>query len=94
MDLLHHLLVPLHLETKVSIMVKICRNSELDLHSLKVVWHKEVTRILHVLSVVGSSQHKFKRGFKEGERQNCPSKLPWTLPLFYLLSLCGQRAFL
>ncbi|KAG5572032.1 hypothetical protein H5410_061798 [Solanum commersonii] len=56
MDLVHHLLLHLHLETKVNIMVRIHRTSELDLHSLRVVWHKEVTGILHVLSVVELTQ--------------------------------------
>ncbi|KAG5611703.1 hypothetical protein H5410_022984 [Solanum commersonii] len=54
--LLHHLLVKLYPETKVSIMARISRTSELYLHSLKVVWNKEVTRLLHVLSVVEPTQ--------------------------------------
>jgi len=37
-------------------MVRIRRTSELDLHSLKIVWHKEVTGLLHVLSVVEPTQ--------------------------------------
>ena len=52
-DLHHHLLVPLHLETLVSIMV---RTSDLDQQSHKVVWHKEVVRFLYVISVVETIQ--------------------------------------
>ncbi|KAH0781998.1 hypothetical protein KY290_001596 [Solanum tuberosum] len=45
--------------TKVSIIVRIRRTSELNLRGLKVVWHKEVTRLLHVLSVVGTTRVSF-----------------------------------
>jgi len=55
-DLLHHLLVHLHPETKVSIIVRYPSISELDLHSLRVVWHKEVTGLLYLLSVVELTQ--------------------------------------
>lgn len=52
MDIVHHLLVHLHRGTDVSSRIRFHRISELDLHSLKVVWHKDVMRVLHVLSVV------------------------------------------
>lgn len=47
----HHLLVHLQPETKISIMV-IPKTSKLDLYSVKVVCHKLLTRLLHVLGVV------------------------------------------
>lgn len=46
----------LHPETKVSIMVKISKTSELGLHNISVVWDKEVIVLLHVLNVVGNTQ--------------------------------------
>lgn len=49
--LLYHLLIHLQLETKVTITVKICSILEFDLHSLRVLWNKEVTRLLHMLGV-------------------------------------------
>ena len=52
----HHLLVHLHLRTKVSIMARIHRTSELDQHNLKVVWHKEVVGPLYVVDVVETTQ--------------------------------------
>ncbi|KAL3380133.1 hypothetical protein AABB24_000652 [Solanum stoloniferum] len=52
-DLLHHLLVHLHQRTKVS---SIARISEPNLPILRVVWHKEVVILLHVLSVVETTQ--------------------------------------
>ena len=55
-DLLHHLLVPLKLETKVSIMVGVHNPTELDTPSLKVVRRNEVTMFLHVLGVVQPTQ--------------------------------------
>ena len=55
-DMLYHLLVHLHPERKVSMIDRISSTLELDLQSLRVVWHKEVTRLLHVLRVVMSSQ--------------------------------------
>ena len=54
--MLHHLLVHLHPEIKVIILARICRTLNLDLHNLRVVWNKEVTRLLHVLGVVESTQ--------------------------------------
>ena len=52
-DFLHHLLVHVKLETNVTIIERIKNTSELDMNNFKVVWHKEVTGLLHVLSVVG-----------------------------------------
>ncbi|WMV29198.1 hypothetical protein MTR67_022583 [Solanum verrucosum] len=52
-DMFHHLLVHLHQGTNVSTIVRILRTSELDLRFCKVVRHKAVLRLLHVLSVVG-----------------------------------------
>ena len=40
----------------MSTIVRILRTSELDLHIRKVVRHKGVLRLLHVLSVVGTTQ--------------------------------------
>ena len=40
----------------MSIIVRIRRISELDLLSHIIVWHKEITRLLHKLSVVGTTQ--------------------------------------
>ncbi|XP_049358742.1 receptor-like protein 9DC1 [Solanum verrucosum] len=54
--LFHHLLVHLYPEIKVGTLDRVSRISELDLHSLITVCHKEVTRFLHVLSVVESIQ--------------------------------------
>ena len=48
--LLHHLLV--HLRTNVSLIDRIFRVSELNLHIFKAVWHKGAVRLLHVLGVV------------------------------------------
>ena len=54
---MHHLLlVPMHQETKVRIMDRICRTSKLDQKSLKEVWHKEEVGILHIPSVVEPTQ--------------------------------------
>ena len=44
-------IVHLHHGTEVSSIIRVRRISELDLHSLKVVWHKEVIGVLYVLSV-------------------------------------------
>ena len=52
----HHLHVHLHLKTKVITMVRIPRVSELNLSILKTVWHKGVVSLLHVLSVIGTTQ--------------------------------------
>ena len=46
----------MHPETKVSIIFIIHSTSDLDLHNLKVVWHKEVIGILPVLIMVGITQ--------------------------------------
>ena len=53
---LRHLLVHLHQGTNVSTIVRIHRVSKLDRPILKVVWHKGVVSLLHVLSVVGVTQ--------------------------------------
>ncbi|KAG5590150.1 hypothetical protein H5410_040664 [Solanum commersonii] len=55
-DMLYHLLVYLHEGTGVSSTIRVRRISELSLHSLKLVWHKEEIGLLHVLSVVGTTQ--------------------------------------
>ena len=52
MGMHHRLLVHLHLETDVSIIVRICKTLRLDQTSPKVVWNKEKIGLLHVLSVV------------------------------------------
>ena len=52
----HHLLVLMNQETKVSIMARTHRVSELDQHSLKVVWHKEVVGLVYALSEVETTQ--------------------------------------
>lgn len=52
--MLYHLLVPLHLETKESIVVEIHKPSDLNVSSLKVVRRKEVIGLRHVLGVVES----------------------------------------
>lgn len=48
----YHLLVHLRLETEVSVMARIHKISRLDQPNLKVVWHKEVDGLLHVVRVV------------------------------------------
>ena len=48
----HHLLVHLCLKIEASTMSSICRTSRLDQPSPKVIWHKEVVGILHVVGVV------------------------------------------
>ncbi|KAG5605740.1 hypothetical protein H5410_027232 [Solanum commersonii] len=55
-NMLHHLLVHLHQGTKMSLIIRIQKISELDLPSHNVVWHMEVMGLLYVLSVVGPSQ--------------------------------------
>ncbi|KAH0761440.1 hypothetical protein KY290_017513 [Solanum tuberosum] len=40
----------------MSIIVRIRRTSELDQRSLRVVWHNEVIGLMHMLSVVGTTQ--------------------------------------
>ena len=55
MSMHHHLLVPLHPETEVSIGVIIHRTSRLDRLNLKVVLHKEVVGVTHVEIVVKST---------------------------------------
>ena len=52
----HYLLVLMNQETKVSIMARTHSVSELDQHSLKVVWHKEVVGLVYALSVVETTQ--------------------------------------
>ena len=48
----HHLLVHLHLRTRVNTMVKI---PKLSVHSHIVVWHKRVVSFLPAPSVVGTT---------------------------------------
>ena len=48
----HHLLVHLRQETEVSTMARIRRTLRLDQASPKVVWHKEIVGLLHVVGVV------------------------------------------
>ena len=50
----HRLLVHLRLETKMSIMAKILKTLILDHPSPKVVCHKDVVGLLHVVGVVES----------------------------------------
>ena len=50
--MLYNLLVHVLLETEVSIMAEIRRTSRLDQPNPKVVWHKEVVGLLHVVGVV------------------------------------------
>lgn len=52
----HHLLVLLHLETKMRIIARIHKTSKLDQQSLKEVWHREVVGIFYVLSLVEPTQ--------------------------------------
>ncbi|XP_015165553.1 uncharacterized protein [Solanum tuberosum] len=54
----HHLLVHLHQRAEVSLGIRIRRTLELDLLNLRVVWHKGPTRLLHVLSVVETTQER------------------------------------
>ncbi|KAG5585316.1 hypothetical protein H5410_045750 [Solanum commersonii] len=54
-DLPHHLLVQLHLRTKVSTIVRIPRVSELNLPIFKAGLHKGVVSLLHELSLVGTT---------------------------------------
>ena len=51
----HHLLVHLYLETEVRITVTIHTISSLDWSNLKIVWHKRVVGVPHVVNVVESS---------------------------------------
>ena len=51
-DLLHHMLVPLHPKSMVSIMVGFHNPYDLNAPSVKVVRLKEVTGLLHILGVV------------------------------------------
>ena len=46
----HHLLVLLHLETELSIIVKV---PEISLYIFRVVWRKEVVSLLPAPSVLG-----------------------------------------
>ena len=52
-DLLHHLLVHLHQRTKMSTIVRL---SKLNLLILRVVWHKGVVSLLHMLSGKGTTR--------------------------------------
>ena len=45
----------LHVEIEASIMARIRRTSRLDQHSPKVVWHKEVVGLMHVVGVEGTT---------------------------------------
>ena len=55
-DMIHHLPVHLHLKINMGILVRIRRTSYQYLHSLRVVWHEEVTEHVHVIVVVESTQ--------------------------------------
>ena len=57
-DLLHHMLVKLHLGTKVSTIVRI---PELNLFIFIVVWRKGVVNLLLLPNVVGTIQVLIKR---------------------------------
>lgn len=54
--MLHHLLVHLHKETKVFTIQRTLRTLQLDMCIRKLVRHNGVLRLLHVPSVVGSTQ--------------------------------------
>ncbi|WMV49863.1 hypothetical protein MTR67_043248 [Solanum verrucosum] len=63
-DLLYHLLVHLHLSTKVSTIVRI---SEPSLRILRVVWCKGVVSLMHALSLVETTRvHLPDRAHLEG----------------------------
>lgn len=58
MYLLSHLLVHLPQRIEVSSRIIIHRTSKIDLLNLKVVLHKGPIRLMHMLSVVGTTQER------------------------------------